>query len=389
MTSTSVSSARRSRAARGAMLVALAAAGIAVAPAPVSAQEPTFCGPMDVAFVIDTTGSMGTSIDNVKTGLGTILGQLATASGGDLQLALVTFKDDVTVWDDLAAGNGASVSANILGLFASGGAGYAESSDEALNTAINGLDVADRPLGLQTGDFNGTWRPAAVKIAILVTDAPPGGFDDLYTPGVDDVNANARALEAAGAGILISAVYIDYGFPDPDSVAVMMDYATTTGGFYLEDTDGSGTAAAVETIIAGCGSVVTDVPVDVKPTSCPNPFNVGKGGVVPVAILGTADLDVTTIDAANVTLEGVPALRWAYQDVATPFEPDGPLDDAYDCGRGGPDGSLDLTLKFDAAALAAALGTVADGDVIVVTVEGEFLGGDDFAGEDVIRINLK
>jgi len=35
-----------------------------------------------------------------------------------------------------------------------------------------------------------------------------------------------------------------------------------------------------------------EVPVDIKPTSCPNPLNVKSRGVLPVAILGTADFDV-------------------------------------------------------------------------------------------------
>jgi hypothetical protein len=97
------------------------------------------------------------------------------------------------------------------------------------------------------------------------------------------------------------------------------------------------------------------VPIDIKPQSCPNPLNIKDKGVLPVAILGTEDFDVTTIDPATVGLsrEGVvdengepiivAPLRWAYEDVATPFE-----GELCDCHTEGPDGRLDLTLKFAA-----------------------------------------
>jgi hypothetical protein len=216
--------------------------------------EPGPCGPMDVAFVIDDTGSMGGAIDNVKAEAASLLAQIDAASGGDDQLALVTFKDTVSVLQDLAAGNEAAVSAGIAGLVALGGAFLPEASDEALNTVINGLDAADRAPGQQTGDFNGTFRAGAVKIVILITDALPGGFDDLYTAGVDDVNAHARALEAAAAGILISAIYVPTDGVDALEAAIMMDYATTTGGTFTQtNADGTGTAAAISAIIEGCG----------------------------------------------------------------------------------------------------------------------------------------
>jgi hypothetical protein len=57
--------------------------------------------------------------------------------------------------------------------------------------------------------------------------------------------------------------------------------------------------------------VPVPVAVDVKPTSCPNPLNLTSNGLVPVAILGTADLDVTTIDPASIRLHGLAPVRSA------------------------------------------------------------------------------
>lgn len=61
--------------------------------------------------------------------------------------------------------------------------------------------------------------------------------------------------------------------------------------------------------------------MDVKPTSCRNPVNMQKGGALPVAILGTADLDVSKIDVETIQLEGISPLRSKIEDVATPFYP--------------------------------------------------------------------
>jgi hypothetical protein len=135
------------------------------------------------------------------------------------------------------------------------------------------------------------------------------------------------------------------------------------------------------------------VPVDIHPTSCPNPLNVGKRGVLPVAILGTEDFDVGQIDPASVELEGVSPLRWAWEDVATPFEPFLGKEDCFaDCTEEGPDGYLDLTLKFEAQEVVAALGEVEDGDCLVLHLTGnlmeEYHGGP-FVGEDVVWILKK
>jgi len=145
------------------------------------------------------------------------------------------------------------------------------------------------------------------------------------------------------------------------------------------------------------------VPVDIKPMSCPNPLNVKSRGVLPVAILGTEDFDVTQIEPSGVVLQlpdvpepiAVPALRWDIEDVATPFEPEeGQEVDRYFCTDAGPDGYDDLTLKFDRQAVVAAIGgdELSDGDVVFVEVAGalkEEFGGTPVVGKDVVWIIKK
>jgi len=140
------------------------------------------------------------------------------------------------------------------------------------------------------------------------------------------------------------------------------------------------------------GFVITSlacVPIDIKPQSCPNPLNVKKKGVLPVTILGTAFFDVNDVDPATVELEGVSPLRWDWEDVATPDEPFEDKLDCMDCNTLGPDGYLDLTLKFDAQEIVAALGAVSDGDVLFIPLTGELLDGTQIIGVDVIIIIKK
>jgi sugar lactone lactonase YvrE len=128
--------------------------------------------------------------------------------------------------------------------------------------------------------------------------------------------------------------------------------------------------------------------VDIKPQSCPNPINVGANGTLPVAILGTSDFDVTTVDPSSMKLQGVSPLRYAVEDVATPFT--GELLSATSCTTDGGDGFTDLVLFFDKQAVSAALGTVTNGQVLVLTLTGNLLpgfGGTAISGQDVVVIN--
>jgi hypothetical protein len=127
----------------------------------------------------------------------------------------------------------------------------------------------------------------------------------------------------------------------------------------------------------------------VKPTSCPNPFRLGRGGVLPAAILGSDVLDVSTIDPATVQLVGpegaVSLRRWSLEDVAGPDE--FPMPEARrDCGEHGPDGFADLTLKFKNRDVEGVLGDVAKGDTVVVQITAETTDGTTVSGVDILWI---
>jgi plastocyanin len=97
------------------------------------------------------------------------------------------------------------------------------------------------------------------------------------------------------------------------------------------------------------------VVVDIRPGSCRNPLNRRSRGVLPVAIMGGPDLDVTTIDLESLRLHDVKPARWSLEDIGSQEWEPGLCDD--DCLQGGPDGIMDLALKFDMAEIQAAIGS--------------------------------
>jgi hypothetical protein len=87
-------------------------------------------------------------------------------------------------------------------------------------------------------------------------------------------------------------------------------------------------------------------------------------------------------------LEGVAPIRDSLEDVATPFNGPSPVD-CSDCTEYGPDGFMDLTLKFDTQEILAALGEVIDRQCLNLTITGNLLDGTLFEGSDLIVIREK
>ncbi len=165
---------------------------------------------------------------------------------------------------------------------------------------------------------------------------------------------------------------------------------------------------------------ILPVAIDIHPGSCPNPFNAKSQGSVPVAVVGTADFDVTTLDPTSITLNGVPALvEWVIKDSTQPgdktdcftcFDADDPANFNCDLWNAGTvevpiyppvpgtdgvldsycgDGYLDLIVKFDTQALAVAIGDVPRDSCITLDLEGETIDGLAIGGSDSVIIRTK
>ena len=117
--------------------------------------------PLDLAFVIDSTGSMGSSISSVTSAAANIAKTLEDR-GADFRVGLVDYKD-VNQGDPYAARvvlpmttDVGAFSNAVQSLRASGGGDYPEAVHSGIMTAINGL----------------AWRSVPRKGIILMGDAP-------------------------------------------------------------------------------------------------------------------------------------------------------------------------------------------------------------------------
>jgi hypothetical protein len=118
------------------------------------------------------------------------------------------------------------------------------------------------------------------------------------------------------------------------------------------------------------------VGLDVRPGSCPNPITNSRG-LLPAAILGAADFDVNQIDVSSLRLEGVAPIQSSYEDVSGPFK-----GDLCGCAIAGPDGFLDLTLKFQTREILDAIAS--SQGVIEMTLTGALLDGTPIEGLDCV-----
>ena len=190
----------------GTRLVEFRLPGVAAAPAA-----------MDVALVIDTTGSMGDEIAYIAAELEAIVARLKRNAGNlDLRIGVILFRDDgddYVVRTTPLTGNVRAIRAMLLQQGADGGGDMPEAMDQAMAAATR----------LQ-------WRADAAKALVLVTDAPP------HEEGLAATLTTANALRSAGVQIVPVAAS---GVEDTAQY-VLRTMAAMTQGRYVFLTDDSG-----------------------------------------------------------------------------------------------------------------------------------------------------
>jgi hypothetical protein len=135
-------------------------------------------------------------------------------------------------------------------------------------------------------------------------------------------------------------------------------------------------------------SVPLTVAVEIRPGLCPNHLRIGSHLEIPVAVLGTADLDATNIDPTTVRLSRVgvgaecePAC-WVYADVGLPV-----IGSSPECSDARGDGFDDLALSFSIDDLVRALGLGnLIGETVALTLTGELVTGQAIEGSDCVVV---
>jgi hypothetical protein len=120
---------------------------------------------------------------------------------------------------------------------------------------------------------------------------------------------------------------------------------------------------------ADLSCLTVPISIDIKPGSDPNCFNINGHGVIPVAILGSADLDVNDINADTLSFNGL-AVRVRGKK--------GPLCTFEDSNG---DGFLDLVCHFEDEP-----GEWVEGNNESATLTGELVDGTGIEGTDSICI---
>ena len=179
---------------------------------------------LDLAFAMDCTSSMGPYIESAKNNIRTIVNEIVSAEHTDVRLALVEYRDHppedktfVTQVHDFTA-NPDFMKRWLEDSCAKGGGDCPEALADALK------DVLDL-----------SWRDSAVKICVLISDAPPHGLGDAWDGypngcplGLDPV---VLAKNLAAKGVTIYAVGCEPAIrPYKD---FFMALAYITGGQYV------------------------------------------------------------------------------------------------------------------------------------------------------------
>lgn len=189
---------------------------------------PRLVAALDIALVIDTTGSMGDEIRYLQAELDSIVTRIKRNAGNiDIRIGLVAYRDigDEYVVKSLEFAGGNTARNALAALDAGGGGDMPEAMDQAIGAAAR----------LK-------WRPDAVKVMLLVADAPP------HEEKLQATLATTTQLRSMGVQIVPVAA----SGVDDTAQYVMRTMSAMTQGRYLFLTDDSGVGNPHAEPMVGC-----------------------------------------------------------------------------------------------------------------------------------------
>lgn len=240
---------------------------------------------IDIAVIMDYTGSMGSTINTAKVGAASLVSTAMSIVGtNDYRLGLVIVDETpntqsptyntnanytslpssqkyvdtagtpntdiyITAMEMFGTNNGTTYTTqlNLINNPSSGiplgsGAGGPEPMDVGLDLVVN-------------SNFLGAFRSGVAKYAIIITDASPSGTDDTYS-GLDDTAVAALANQCLAAGVKVIVLGSAATLP------VYQNLAAVTGGTTNTSFDSSTIATQIQN---NCG---TSGSGPVTPTTC-------------------------------------------------------------------------------------------------------------------------
>ncbi|CAF1284021.1 unnamed protein product [Didymodactylos carnosus] len=121
---------------------------------------------LDLVFVLDCTGSMGSYIDSATQNIRSIVEEIVISEKSDIKLALVEYRDHPPQ-DHTFVTRAHDFTASVKQM-----KGWLEDC-----TAVGGGDAPEAVADAMHDVLKLSWRAEATKICILITDAPPHGLD--------------------------------------------------------------------------------------------------------------------------------------------------------------------------------------------------------------------
>ena len=234
-----------------------------------------------------------------------------------------------------------------------------------------------------TADF-GIWNeiPSYAIHGYVFEDLNMDGIMDVGEPGIPGVTVNLAGMSFTTTTTLMDGQYFfasaDTGSYTVEQIDAQGYVSITPNEVMVEIVDGN------ERVDFG-DLLAQEIEVDVKPGSDVSPLNLRSKGVLPVAILGSAEFDVALIDPASLLLNGVSPLRWNYTDVGNCEHKDADPDENC-CDDEIPDDFGDLILKFSTPEIAASLPDAVRGDIVTLTMTGYLMDGTTAYGEETVWI---
>jgi hypothetical protein len=187
---------------------------LATLPTTDTSAEPTQT-PVDLMFVVDTTGSMGDELGFLQTELSDIFNSL-TLQQNDIRIGFVFYRDQgdiYTVRSHPFSNDYNQIQSTLDQESANGGGDYPEAMDQALWAAVNA-----------------NWNTDSRKVLFLIADAPPHSdrMRSTWDAAQQARLKNIHIVPVAASGVAEDAEYI------------MRSTAALTNGRHLFLTDDSG-----------------------------------------------------------------------------------------------------------------------------------------------------